>query len=70
MEDKVLIKFRNQNSIVGYKNLNKVIAPCVIPMIEGPIIVPRRSHPLIVKPHQWHITRAGHTVQKEFRRRD
>ena len=55
--------------IVGYRNLNKVIAPNVVPMIEGAIIVPRRSHPQTVRPCQWHVTKEGHIVEKEFRRR-
>ena len=49
-----------------YKNLNKVITPRVIPMAEGVIIISRRSHPRIVRPRQWHVTRGGHTVEKEF----
>jgi len=54
---------------VGYRNLNKVIVPRVIPMAEGAIIAPRRSHPQTVRSRQWHVTRGGHTVEKEFRRR-
>ena len=52
---------------VGYRNLNKVITPRVIPMAKEAIIVPRRSHPQIVRPHQWHVTRGGHTIKKELR---
>ena len=54
---------------MGYRNLNKVIAPRVIPMAEGAIIVPKRSRLQTVRPRQWHITRGGHTVEKEFQRR-
>ena len=39
----------------------------VISMAEEPIIVPRRPHAQIVRPHQWHVTRGGHTVEKELR---
>jgi len=52
-----------------YRNLNKVIVPRVIPMVEGAIIMPRRSPPRTVRPYQWHVTRGGHTVEKELRRR-
>ena len=55
--------------VVGYRNLNKVIAPHVIPMAERAIIVPKRSHPRTVRPRQWHVTRRGHTVEKELWRR-
>ena len=51
---------------MGYKNLNKVFVPCVIPMAEEAIIAPKKSHARIVRPHQWHVTRGGHTVEKEF----
>ena len=51
---------------VGYKNLNNVFAPCVIPMAEGAIIMPRRSHARTVRPRQLHVTRGGHTVEKDF----
>ena len=54
---------------MGYRNLNKVFASCVIPMAEGAIIVSRRSHARTIRPHQWHVTRGGHTVEKEFWRR-
>ena len=56
-------------ALVGYRNLNKVIAPRVIPMAKEFIIVPRMSHPQIVRPRQLHVTRGGHTIEKEFRRR-
>ena len=52
---------------VGYKNLNKVFAPCVIPMAEEFIIALRRSHAWTIGPRQWHVTREGHTIKKEFR---
>ena len=51
---------------VGYKNLNKVFASRVIPMAKGAIIVLRRSHTRTVRPCQWHVTKGGHTVEKEF----
>ena len=54
---------------MGYKNLNKVPVPHVISIVEESIIVPRRPHALTVRPHQWHITRGGHTVEKEFQER-
>ena len=50
----------------GYKNLNKVFAPRVIPMAKGAIIMLRRSYSRTVRPHQWHVTRGGHTIEKEF----
>ena len=50
------------------RNLNKVFAPRAILMAEGAIIVLRRSHARIVKPRLWHITKGGHTVEKEFQR--
>ena len=49
-----------------YKNLNKVFAPRVIPMAKGAIIMLRRSYSRTVRPHQWHVTRGGHTIEKEF----
>ena len=52
---------------VGYKNLNKVLVPHVIPMVEESIIAPRRLHTRTVGPSQWHVTRGGHIVEKEFR---
>ena len=56
-------------AIVGYRNLNKVIALRVILMAEGAIIMPRRSHLRTIRPCQWHITRGGHIIEKELRRR-
>ena len=52
---------------VGHKNLNKVLMSHVIPMTKESIITPRRSHAWIVRPCQWHVTRGGYTVEKEFR---
>ena len=52
---------------VGHKNLNKVLVSHVIPMTKESIITPRRSHAWIVRPCQWHVTRGGYTVEKEFR---
>ena len=52
---------------MGHKNLNKVLMSHVISMTEESIIVPRRSHTWIVRSRQWHVTRGGHIVQKEFR---
>ena len=52
---------------VGHKNLNKVPIPRVISMANESIIVPRRPHARAVRPRQWHITRGGYTVEKEFR---
>ena len=52
---------------VRHKNLNKVLVSCVVSMAEESIIVPRRSHTQIVRPHQWHVTRGGLIVGKEFR---
>ena len=51
---------------MGYKNLNKVLVPCVIPMVEEFIIALRRPHTQTVRPRQWHVTRGGHTIEKEF----
>ena len=33
---------------------------------EEVIIVPRRSRVQIVRPHQWHVTKGGHIVEKKF----
>ena len=52
--------------LVGHKNLNKVLVSLVILMAEEFIISLRRSHARTVGLHQWHITRGGHTVEKEF----
>ena len=52
---------------MGYKNSNKVLAPRVIPMTEEAIIALRRSHIWTIRPRQWHVTKGGHTVEKEFR---
>ena len=52
---------------MGHKNLNKVFVPSVIPMAEKFIIALRRLHTQIVGPHQWHVTRGGHIVEKEIR---
>ena len=52
---------------MGHKNLNKVLVSHVISMTEESIIVPRRPHAQIVRSCQWHVTRGGHTVEKEFR---
>ena len=41
--------------------------PRVIPIAEKTIIVPKRSYARTIRPHQWHITKGGHTVEKEFR---
>ena len=49
------------------QKLNKVFTPRVILMAEGAIIMPRRSHAQTVRPRQWHVTREGHTVEKELR---
>ena len=54
---------------VGHKNLNKVPVPCVVSMTEESIVVPRRPYTWTVRPRQWHVTRGGHTVEKEFRGR-
>ena len=51
---------------VGYKNLNKVFAPCVIPIAEEAIIALRGSHAWIIRPRQYHVTKGGHIVEKEF----
>ena len=51
---------------VGYKNLNKVFKPRVISIVEEAIIASRRSHARTVRPRQWHVTRGGHTIEKEF----
>ena len=29
-------------------------------------IVPRRAHIWTIRPRQWHVTRGGHTIGKEF----
>ena len=54
------------NLLVGHENLNNVLVLRVIPMAEESIIVSRRSHTRIVRPRQWHVTRGGHIVEKEF----
>ena len=54
------------NLLVGHENLNNVLVLRVIPMAEKSIIVSRRSHARIVGPRQWHVTRGGHIVEKEF----
>ena len=51
---------------LGYKNLNKVHVPHVVSMAEEPIIVSRRPHTRTIRPRQWHVTKGGHTVEKEF----
>ena len=53
---------------MGIKNLNKVFVSRVILKVEEVIIGPRRSHVRTIRPHQWHVTRGGHIVEKEFRR--
>ena len=53
---------------MGFKNLNKAFVPRVILMVEEVIIASRRSHVRTIRPHQWHVTRGGHIVEKEFRR--
>ena len=50
-----------------HKNLNKIPVPRVVSMAEEPIIMPRRPHAQTVRPHQWHVTKGGHTVEKELR---
>ena len=52
---------------VGHKNLNKVLVPHIVSMVEESIIVLRRPHAQTIKPHQWHVTKEGHTVGKEPR---
>ena len=52
---------------MGHKNLNKVLVPRIISMAEESIIVPKRSHARTVRPRQWHVTRGGHTIEKEIR---
>ena len=51
---------------MGYKNLKNVFIPHVIPMVEEATITPRRLHAQTIRPHQWHVTRGGHIVEKEF----
>ena len=51
----------------GVQEFKKVFAPRVIPMAEEATIAPKRSHARIIRPRQWHITRGGHIVEKEFR---
>ena len=36
-------------------------------MAEEAIIVLRKSHAWTIRPRQWHVTRWGHIVKKEFR---
>ena len=64
----IKIKFRDyfMNLLVGHENLNNVLVLHVILMAEESIIVSRRSHARIVGPRQWHVTRGGHIVEKEF----
>ena len=47
---------------IGYRNLNKVFVPRVIPMAEETIIASSRSFTRTVRPHQWHVTKRGHTI--------
>ena len=51
---------------VGYKNLNKAPTPRVISIVEESIAKPRRPHARTIRPHQWHITRGGPTVEKKL----
>ena len=53
---------------MGIKNLNKVFVPRVILMVKEVIIALKRSHVRTIRPHQWHVTRGGHIIEKEFRR--
>ena len=52
---------------IGYRNLNKVFVSRVIPMAEETIIASRMSFARTVRSHQWHVTKRGHTIEKEFR---
>ena len=51
---------------MGQKNLNKIPVPHVVSMAEELVIVPRRPHARTVRPRQWHVTRGGHTIEKEL----
>ena len=53
-------------NIVRHKNLNKVLVSCVVSMAEESFIVPRRPYAQIVRPHQWHVTKGGLIIGKEF----
>ena len=52
--------------ICGVQEFKKVFTPRVIPMAEEATITPRRLHTQTIRPHQWHVTRGGHIVEKEF----
>ena len=52
---------------IGYRNLNKVFVPRVIPMAEETIITSRWSFTRTVRPHQWHVTKRGHTIERVSR---
>ena len=51
---------------MGHKNLNKIPVPHVVSMAEELVIVPRRPYARTVRPRQWHVTRGGHTIEKEL----
>ena len=53
---------------MGHKNSDKVPIQRVVSMADEPIIMPRKPHAQTVRPCQWHITRGGPAVEKEFRR--
>ena len=52
---------------VRHKNLNKEPVPHVVSIADESIIVSSKPHARTVRPYQWHVTREGHTVEKEFR---
>ena len=52
--------------IVGRNNLNKVPVSRVVSIVEKSIIMSRRPHAWTVRPCQWHITRGGPAVEKNF----
>ena len=55
---------------VRHKNLNKEPVPHVVSIADESIIVSSKPHARTVRPYQWHVTRGGHTVEKEFREGD
>ena len=36
-------------------------------MVEEATIILRRSHARTIRPHQWHVIKGGHIVEKELR---
>ena len=52
----------------GVQKFDKVVLPLVILEAKEVNAIPMRSHPWTGRPRQWHVTRGGHTVEKELRR--